>query len=751
MIDPQSPDFENTPVSPKRPLYHYSLKSGQENPVVSIITPFYNTGEVFHQTAQSVLNQSLQQFEWLIVNDGSTDPEALRILDEYRGKDRRIRVIDHPKNLGLSAARNSGVREARTGYILFLDSDDLLEPTAAEKWWWFLESHPEFSFVGAFIVGFEAQQYLWRNGFHSNELNLTENQVVITSMVRREVFEKVNGFDEQMTTGLEDWDFWLRCANQDLWGGTVPEFLIWYRRREFHSDRWEDHHQKGIENFRNIAREKYPRLWDTGFPVIKLQEREAFTPIRLDCPPMNVLGKLHRRILFLIPWMKVGGADKFNLNLMRQLQKSGWEITIVCTQPTSSHEWLPEFAKITSDIFILPNFIKSEDTPRFLEYLIRSRNFDITIISNSLLSYLLLPYLVSRFPILPFVDYTHSADPGWLNGGYPNFSMLFRKFLTLQIVTSHSLRDWMIEQGANPQKVKVCYVNVDVNEWTPNPSLRKEWREKNGIEENMPVIVFNGRLTHQKQPDIFVKVLLQLHIMGFKFKGYIIGNGPLFEDVSLFIRQNKMNEYVVMLGEIPNDQVRVWMNASDIFFLPSSYEGIALSLFEAMALGLVTVAADVGGQRELVSSDVGFLVKHTGDDAEIREYIACLSQLLTNPELRNIMGNTARQKIILKHTVDTMGELMNSYFDLAITRHHKLCQVDQMDYGTICAQDAIEYLYYPSMTSIVDFPPASASTYFYLAIRALFMQLYQSAKYKFPFLETLKDYLKRILMRGYII
>ena len=109
---------------------------------MTIVTPYYNTGAIFHDTARSVLRQSFQQWEWIIVNDGSTDPEALAILDSYRNTDTRIRVIDHEVNQGPSAGRNTAYRAARADYVVQLDTDNMLEPTAIEKWIWLLESYP---------------------------------------------------------------------------------------------------------------------------------------------------------------------------------------------------------------------------------------------------------------------------------------------------------------------------------------------------------------------------------------------------------------------------------------------------------------------------------------------------------------------------------------------------------------------------------------------------------------------------------
>jgi len=217
MIDPRKPDFTNTPISANRPSFSYAAVDGMAEPYVTVITPFFNTGAVFHETAQSVFQQSFQQWEWLIVNDASTDAHALAILKEYRERDPRIRVIDLPENVGAGSARNAGVRAARGPYIALVDSDDLLEPTALEKWVWLLESYPEYAFVKGYSVGFGAQDYLWWKGFQEPKAFLLENNSDLTSMIRKSVFEHVGGYDQMIRDGFEDWDFWLRCANDGYW------------------------------------------------------------------------------------------------------------------------------------------------------------------------------------------------------------------------------------------------------------------------------------------------------------------------------------------------------------------------------------------------------------------------------------------------------------------------------------------------------------------------------------------------------
>src|SRR6266511_1868996 len=107
MIDPQKPDFSNTPVSHARPSFGYISGDTSAEPYVTIVTPFYNPSSVFCDTARSVLQQSFQQWEWLIVNDRSNDERALALLAEYRQLDPRIRIIEHATNLGPGAARNT--------------------------------------------------------------------------------------------------------------------------------------------------------------------------------------------------------------------------------------------------------------------------------------------------------------------------------------------------------------------------------------------------------------------------------------------------------------------------------------------------------------------------------------------------------------------------------------------------------------------------------------------------------------------
>lgn len=656
-MDPLAPDFSNTPVSHQRPDFRYEPQDWKASPVVSIITPYYNTGAVFLETARSVLQQSLQQWEWLIVNDGSDDPEALEILAQFRDKDPRIQVIDLDDNRSPPGARNAGLRRASGDFLFFLDSDDLIEPTTLEKTAWFLESNREFGFCKGLTVSFDGQEYLSTVGFQTTDLFLSRNPVTITSMVRRDVCAAVDGFDESLMDGLEDWDFWLHCAAEGFWGYSIPEYLDWYRRRQDHSDRWGEWTESGLEEMRGRLSQRYPTLYAEGIPPVARRRPEPFEDLPTNAAFENLLTKNGKRLLLILPWMAMGGADKFNLDLVKQLTKRGYEISIATTLP-ENYDWFREFAALTPDIFILPGFLRDHDFPRFLAYLIRSRQVDTVLISNSGLGYRLLPYLRSRFTDVAFVDYCHMEEEYWNNGGHPRSSVAYQDLLDLTMVTSHHLKEWMIDRGADPQAVEVSYVNVDTEHFFPDDDVRSEVRSELRIGLDTPVLLYAGRICEQKQPQVFAAVVEELKSRELEFKCLVAGDGEDRPWLSSYLGRHRLRDKVLSLGPVSNERIKELMRATDILFLPSKMEGVAVVIYEAMATGAVPVGADVGGQSELVTPDCGVLVQRGNQEEEVRAYADALERLICSSDVREAMGKAARKRVCRHFNVEQMGERM---------------------------------------------------------------------------------------------
>ncbi|HEX2981549.1 MAG TPA: glycosyltransferase [Anaerolineaceae bacterium] len=743
MINPKSPDYQNHPVHPSRKRMDYARANSGDQPVLTIVTPFFNTGSVFHQTAQSILNQSLQQFEWLIVNDGTTDPDSLAILNSYRSGDARIRVIDHAENRGLSAARNTGCRAAQTSFCLLIDSDDLIEPTTAEKWYWFLCSHPEFSFVSSYSVGFGAHNYLWQSGFQDREANLERSRISTLVLLRKDVHEKVGGFDEEIRGGLEDWDFWLRCADRGYWGTSIPEYLFWYRTRQEHTDRWDNLREERIHQFIETAKTKYPKLWETGFPVIGRPVDLEFERVIEEIPVSNHLSKRKPRLLLVAPWMVIGGAEKFNLDLIDQLNQRGWEVTVATTAP-SDNPMISAFEALTSDVFALHNFLDFSDYPRFLRYLIASRQIDAILIASSVEAYRLLPYLRSHCPNIPILDYLHFVTPTWMDGGIPRLSQLYQNDIDLTVTASADVKKWLVGQGTESQKVRVCTVNVDADFWRPDPFARQKLRAELAGERDLPLILYVARLEQQKQPLVFARTMQRLKDAGFAFQALIVGDGSLRQDLLAYLQDNDLLGVVRWMGALPKESVRDLMAASDLLFLPSENEGIALVIYEAMASGLPVIGADVGGQNELVSPDCGLLLPRGDEEGEAVRYAQAIGELIKDLPRLQAMGCAARERVVEHFQLSQMGSRMiELIIEAQEMRRSNLPGETSSELTELVTREAISSMraryelqnvqrkfdqFYPQyLHMLVDppMPPASTRTYLYFAFRSFVYPLYQ--------------------------
>lgn len=664
MLEEKKSDYRNIPGSDKRPGLLYDLEDHAQMPAVTVITPFFNADEVFYETARSVFCQSLQQFEWLIINDGSTDSKSIRILDKYRDIDERVHVIDHGKNKGLAAARNTGFRKAKTEYIFQLDSDDLIEPTTLEKCLWFMISHPSCFFTKGYTVGFGQTEFVeWKKSFEDTEEFLRDNPVTATAMIRKSVHRNVGGYDESWKSGLEDWDFWLKCAAHGYWGATIPEHFDWYRTRKDHADRWSGFGKKENDTLRQKLKGRYPILLQKGFPQNDHCCEEASGILNESIPFENRLNKNKRRLLMILPWFAIGGSTKVNLDIVSLLtRKHEYDITI-CATHTDESPWLASFERYTNDIFILPHFLRNGDFPRFLSYLIQSRDFDCMLITGTPIAYQFLPYLRGRYPKLPIMNLEHIEVESYRHGNYPRFSINLQSCLDLMVVSTAYLKEWMVSRGGDPDRIEVCHTNIDTSILVPSHTRKMVIRKRLAIPSQTPVILFSGRLVDQKRPIVMIEVIRQLEKSAQDFICLVAGDGPLRSLLDQFIKEHGLSR-VRLLGWQTPAQINELFQIADIFFLPSENEGISLSIYEAMAMAVPVVCSDVGGQSELVTEECGVLVPKV--DNEVDLYVQTLEGLLQNRSLRFALGKAGRNRVCTYFTLEHMGDKMVSLIDKAV-------------------------------------------------------------------------------------
>jgi glycosyltransferase involved in cell wall biosynthesis len=341
--------------------------------------------------------------------------------------------------------------------------------------------------------------------------------------------------------------------------------------------------------------------------------------------------------------MEVGGADRFNLNLLSAARDAGWDVTVVATLP-GRQPWRSRFESLAADIAVLPGLIPLADQPRFLRYLLGSRDPDVVLISNSELGYRFLPYLRSVAADAAFIDYCHSDSPSWNNGGYPRLSVQFHGQLDLTLTASEQLRAWMIDRGSDPSRIRVAYVGVDVERFRPDKAVRGRVRAELGLDDRTPTVLFVGRVDEDKQPDVLVEALRLLAANAVDFYSVVAGSGPAFDLLRSLIRSRGLSSRTRLLGSVEPDSVADLMCAADVLVLPSRWEGIAVTLYEAMACGIPVVATDVGGHRELVTPDTGVLISRSTAAEEARALAKALQTILGDAGLRETMGMAARAR-----------------------------------------------------------------------------------------------------------
>jgi glycosyltransferase involved in cell wall biosynthesis len=198
-------------------------------PRISVLLPCFNDGAWLDDALDSVRGQTFQDYEVIVVDDGSTDEATALKLQSIETQGARVL---RTANRGLPAARNHAAAHARGELFCALDADDRLAPSWLEKATGVLDSRPDVAFVSHWLETFGDEHWTWRPERCDLPALLARNTVNGAALVRRSAFEAVGGYEESMRHGCEDWDLWLRLVEAGYKGSIIPEVLFYYRRRE---------------------------------------------------------------------------------------------------------------------------------------------------------------------------------------------------------------------------------------------------------------------------------------------------------------------------------------------------------------------------------------------------------------------------------------------------------------------------------------------------------------------------------------
>ena len=640
----------------------------EKEPVISVIIPFYNGKKYIEQTVISVLNQTFPYYEILIIDDGSKDKESLEKLEEIQKLYKRIKVF-HKENEGLAATRDFGASKSSSSckYLMFLDDDDLIEPTFLECGYWTLETNKESSWAYSDSVGFGTQEYVWNKYFDSDKMKKV-NELVSAALVRKSDFELVNGYELREKSINEDWNFWLKLLAKGKYPVHMSFYGQWYRRKETGElKKANDNKKRALEIINETASKITKKVEAIRYPRYKYN----YDLIPEKVEGIVILEKENNskiNLLFIMPWMITGGADLFNLNLIKGLNKEKFTVTIITTEP-NKNVLRQEFERY-ANVYDLTSFLDQKYWLAFINYIIKKENINLILNSNSKMGYSILPYIKSTHVDIPIIDYVHMEEWYNRNGGYSRYSAMYESVIDKTLVCNENSRKILINHfGKSEDEVQTVYIGVDENKFNPEKyNKQKIWQKYLEKNEKKKMLSYICRISEQKRPLLLLQIIAKLKEKRQDFKVLVVGDGNLLNKMKERAKELNIYDDIVFTGSL-KDTTEIYA-ISDLTINCSLKEGLALTAYESLSMGVPVISSDVGGQKELITSDVGEIIPLMQDEKdiylenynpdEINNFVSAIDKVLNN--LDEYKKN-CRQRIIDNFSINKMIEKMTAIFE----------------------------------------------------------------------------------------
>ena len=286
---------------------------------MAVVIPCFNDGATIEEAIDSVLNSSQEECELIVVDDGSTDSETVRVFDRLKKKS--VRIL-HQRNRGPSAARMVGVYETTAPYIFFLDADDVLAPGALPTLAGVLDAeHGAVAVWGDGVTFGEMAVRFRKNESLDPWLLSYVNVLPSAAAFRRTKLLEVGGFAEKVVPGHEDWDLWMALAERGYRGIHVPVDIGYYRVHG--TRRWRVVTQKRDAIFAEL-KERHPLLFE------KRRENKKLSPaphrLKLALPVIERLTFLPTRVRVSLSNLLVNPVSVARVALSLRLNRAARKI-----------------------------------------------------------------------------------------------------------------------------------------------------------------------------------------------------------------------------------------------------------------------------------------------------------------------------------------------------------------------------------------------------------------------------------------
>lgn len=670
-------------------------------PKISVIIPTYNCAKYLAKAIDSVINQTYQNFEIIVIDDGSTDNTKV-IIEEYARKyPDRIRFFIQ-NNRGPAGARNTGIRASHGEYIAFLDSDDTWLPKKLAESIRFLQDN-NFDWICTSMTRIkdgEAESIKriphdsWVFSAQDREIHQLRHGLFFfsdlylktpTVFAKRECFEKAGIFDESFLIG-EDWDLWLRFEEAGLKGGYLDKPLTVYKShnksitKNARIDGLRDHvrvaqkHAKllGINN--PLIRRSYADfLWITA--ICYYTKRKFINAAKyailsfLYSPGISKLFKImyytlrknkrkvvSKTLLFTTQYPPhVGGVPNFYYHLSRLFPKGEITIFTAMKDVAEYFDKIVDFpvyrTRFLNDYRVeyrIPSLLKNIPVFFRLIWIIFKEKIDKIIIGQSDIPLLFMCYTERFFLKMDYIVFLHGdGDSSSVRLKSDNLKKyLYNKAKCFIVNSAFTKKRLQEKYNIDDKKIYVIYPGVDTKMFCSMDRIMA----KNELKlTDKRVLLTVGRLDKRKGHDMVLKALPEIMKEIPDIIYLIVGTGRYKPELDRLVKEIGIEGNVRFVGNVPNEGLAKFYNACDLFIMPNrelddgDTEGFGMVFIEANACGRPVIGGRCGGAVEAIKeNETGLLV----DPYDIDDIAKKVVYLLKNDEALKQMGEAGRLRAL---------------------------------------------------------------------------------------------------------
>ena len=617
----------------------------KQEPIVSVFLIANNKPvEKVKESLLTISNQSFDPLEIIVV---SSNKELKKIIDE----DKRIKLVN--KDIKLVEDLIS-VSDSKSMFYTIIEAGEYIEKTYIETSIITLQLKDNEKVTYTDSVNYKNNKVF--NYIFENKI-LKDNSVPVPNLVfEKEVFKALKNVK------VKELRTWKKFIDIIKLYNAIHQSYYGFITDKTSSDLTEENYVYFERDIYSLDIVNYP-MDDYYYEIVKS---------KLDRLVINKNINNKKNILLFIPWMVVGGADKFNLDFVRLIDKNKYNVTIISDLPTD-YIWRQKFEEYAT-IFDISTFIDRRNWPTFLEYIIESRKIDLLLVSNSITGYNLIPYIKLKYPKLPIMDYIHSVELYNRYGGYGRDSNMLNSLIDKTLFCCKDAEKSYSKIFKDNKKKEVVYIGLDSDKFKPVKN-REEVLKKFNIENSIN-IGYICRIHEQKRPLLLVEIAKKEIEINKNVKFIIGGTGPLLKSLKKKVKEYNLKDNFLFLGNV-EDTIEFY-SMCDLTINCSIKEGLALTVYESLSMGVPIVSADVGGHKEIIDSTCGVIVpllqkeedikNYDYQDEEINNYVDAIEKIIKN--LDKYKGNS-RIRITEQFSLNNMIRNMERNIEEVITNKNE--------------------------------------------------------------------------------